>query len=131
MTTKQVQRETLDEIYHFIGLSVAALVLFALVNVLGFGLLGYLVEQAAARIAILVVLWTAAGSFVLGYRIGHRAGEEHVRGVQTGIEMKVAAQTRPAAAPKTAAAFTPHNPPAPIAPEQFEVAIPKTIAEDW
>ncbi len=130
----EVKRDALDEFYRFIGLAVAVLVVFGLVNGLAFGLLGYLIEPASGRIITLALVWTALGAFVIGYRLGHRSGEEHVLGVHTGIEMKVAAQTRPPSAPRpltpaiSTPAFTSHNA---VLDEPIQIITPSKSDLDW
>lgn len=135
MSSKQIQRETLDEFYRFLGLVIFSLLAFAVVNLIAFGLLGYLADSITVRLFILALAWTAIGSFAAGYKLGAVQSTRHITGVQTGLDLKVAAQQRQPAvapigvkpAPPAAPAFTAHNP----APEVFDVAVPKSINEDW
>ncbi len=91
---KSTHRQIMDEVYRAVGLLLVALVGFGAINAVAFGLMGYLIDSALARMVVLLVVWVAIVFYMLGYKAGHHAGEQHVLGVERGIDLKLNAAAR-------------------------------------
>ncbi len=82
-------KQFLDEISRFIGLALIMLILFGVVALLIYGLIGSLSDRGIHLLATGLV-FVCLGAFVLGLKIG----SEHVRGVERGLDIKLSAAAR-------------------------------------
>lgn len=90
----KTKNEFVNDLQRFLGLFILALLGISAVSAILYGLLGYFDGQAHRLIAVALLMLLP-----VAYWLGRRESRAHRDGVERGIGLKVAAQTRPAPQP--------------------------------